>query len=261
MSGSFSRTDVLMNRYRVAAASVAGAAHVRSGRANQDAFAVRRSEAGIAVVVCDGCGSGAHSELGARLGANLVAQRAMEAIESGTRLDRGDGLSRLSQCVVSDLAAIAAAMGDSPTHLVAEHFLFTVLGAVVERERAVVFGLGDGVFAIDDLVTTIGPYPNNAPPYLGYALLNDRARELAVHHVVSGAMAITLGSDGACDLSAFADLANEARHFSNRDGLRRTLACEARSVTLPNWAERRLETTKARLEDDTTVVIVRAGEV
>ena len=41
-------------------------------------------------------------------------------------------------------------------------------------------GLGDGVFAVDGVVQVIGPFPENAPPYLGYRLV--------APHLVDGAL-------------------------------------------------------------------------
>ncbi len=51
--------------FEVAAGSVTGRSHVLGGKPNQDAFAFRAADHGLVGVVCDGCGSGAHNEVGA----------------------------------------------------------------------------------------------------------------------------------------------------------------------------------------------------
>src|SRR5439155_16598404 len=60
--------------FQLAGATVAGRLHHVSGRNNQDAFAWAQSPGGLVAVVCDGCGSAPHSEVGAQLGARLVAK-------------------------------------------------------------------------------------------------------------------------------------------------------------------------------------------
>lgn len=75
---------------RATGAAVTGARHLRTARNGQDAVAVWIGEAQGAVVVCDGCGSGGSSEVGARLGAQLVvAVLARElAAERARRISR-----------------------------------------------------------------------------------------------------------------------------------------------------------------------------
>jgi serine/threonine protein phosphatase PrpC len=58
----------------VATGSVVGRDHGRTGKNNQDALAYVPLQEGIVAVVCDGCGSQPHSEVGAQLGAQLLTQ-------------------------------------------------------------------------------------------------------------------------------------------------------------------------------------------
>ena len=66
-----------------AAASVIGARHQRAGRNGQDAAVVVTGEDVAIAVVCDGCSSGASSEVGARLGAMVFAQKLRARLEAG----------------------------------------------------------------------------------------------------------------------------------------------------------------------------------
>lgn len=60
--------------FEITGGSVVGTAHGRAGRNNQDAWAVRAGPEGCVAIVADGCGSGDSSEVGARLGATLLAE-------------------------------------------------------------------------------------------------------------------------------------------------------------------------------------------
>jgi serine/threonine protein phosphatase PrpC len=61
-----------VNSLEYAIGSIIGRNHVLAGKNNQDAYRIVSNEKFIIAVVCDGCGSGKHSEVGAKLGARLV---------------------------------------------------------------------------------------------------------------------------------------------------------------------------------------------
>lgn len=63
--------------FDVAAGSVTGRDHVLAGKNNQDAWAYRHCDESLVAVVCDGCGSGKYTEIGARVMANAVASTVM----------------------------------------------------------------------------------------------------------------------------------------------------------------------------------------
>src|SRR5262245_48370163 len=135
-----------MDTIEIAAASVVGREHRRTDRPCQDAFAVRRSDAGVVAVVCDGCGSGAHSELGARLGANLIANAAAARLA-----DAADPAAWRAVCdgVIARLAAL------TPDLAIDAHLLFTVIAVAVVPAGAAVLVIGDGVVIDDGAVRVI----------------------------------------------------------------------------------------------------------
>src|SRR5262245_18147936 len=99
---------------RAAAAAVTGARHLRAARNGQDAAAAWTGERGGdrlgAIVVCDGCGSGASSEVGARLGAQLVVRALAARLlagESPAAPSMWDGVRR---AVTSVLGVVAESM-------------------------------------------------------------------------------------------------------------------------------------------------------
>jgi serine/threonine protein phosphatase PrpC len=217
--------------FTVAGGSVAGRHHVRAGRNNQDAFAWRRTEGALVAVVCDGCSSGAHSEVGARIGARLLAQSSM-----------------VQQTALAELARLAQAMcGAGPgtaefAAVVADYFLFTAVGVVIEGDRARAITLGDGLIAVNGVATRLGPFPGNAPPYLGYSLLGrEVALETTPLPAASETASIVLATDGAQDIE-LKPFTTDPRVQENPDMVRRLLWQQARA---------------RQLDDDATLVVIR----
>ena len=238
----------LVPGFAVCGGTVAGRHHVHAGRNNQDAFAFKRTPGGLFAVVCDGCSSGAHSEVGARVGAQLLVQA---VASSGARGATGE------DAVLAELSRLAEAMsGESPgsagfTEVVAESFLFTVVGVALLEDRAFSFALGDGALAVNGEKQLLGPFPGNEPPYLAYSLcgkepsLTSRwALEVKQLPDPSEIRSLALATDGAAELDLAPFLA-DPRVLTNPDMVRRLLWQQARA---------------RRLDDDATVVVIRRVE-
>src|SRR5262249_22450485 len=143
--------------------TVMGGEHRRALRNNQDGLALSRDGAWCAVVVTDGCSSGRSSEVGARLGAAWLAQAITRAAPQAS------SASALAEEIASGFGSwlrslLAAFPEERHGELVAEMLLFSFLAAVVGPERAMVFGIGDGVVARDGVTTALSAGPDNAPP-------------------------------------------------------------------------------------------------
>ena len=253
-----------MNLYRSDlvgfAATARGKAHVRAERACQDAHAVLIGDAS-AIAVCDGCSGGARSELGAGVGARFVVAACVRALRAGTPLD--DVPARAIDELTAELGRIASALaidgGDAceRARIVEEHLLFTVQAAVIVRDECVVFGVGDGVVAIDGVVRAIDD--GAAPDYPAYALFPAmRAPRLVVHHRGAFASSIVVGSDGARELL-------DAAHVPLRDGTALggvdAFVRDERFVRNPSLAQKRFHAWCASEGggpvDDCTVAVVR----
>jgi hypothetical protein len=250
--------------FEIAGGSVAGRAHALAGKPNQDAYAWIERDGVLVAAVCDGCGSGAHSEVGAQLGARIVTARLAQRLLDGGALDSASLWSDLRADVLGALRGVATAMGGRLSEVVSEHFLFTVVGLALEGERGCLFAAGDGIAAVDEAVIQLGPFPRNEPPYLGYGLLNPEAPGFSVIRSFASAevQSLLIGTDGAADLEGLAHTPlrtfwEDDRHFHNRDAVRRRLALLNREAQKPLWAERRIEREPGLLGDDTTVVVVR----
>ncbi len=236
--------------FQLSAGTIPGRSHLGSGnlligKNNQDTFNMHISENCIIAIVCDGCGSGSHSEIGASIGGRLLMSLLLKAISNGalpavlskTEAEklfeeiRKDFLKKLSRiasamtiaseieqhdtegaeegidyCKVYGCCSIESGFkatrempstktsprpilktregeGKPGPHtkmqsrvskkLLHDYFLFTLVGFVVTAEHTITFSIGDGIVAINGDIWQLGPFPNNAPPYVTYALMPD----------------------------------------------------------------------------------------
>lgn len=244
------------SRLRTSSASVIGARHRRAGRNGQDAAAAWARGDVAVVVVCDGCSSGGNSEVGARLGARLFAQRL------GTRLASGACVRERAvwEAVRREVGrTFGLALGDTAIDVEAvhEHLLFTIVAAAITDEGAAVWALGDGAYRFADQTRVLGPFANNEPPYLAYDLLGI-AVEATFEVLPEGVQRIVVATDGIEDLGG--DFSRFAAPLTHPDALRRTLVQLARAEERIDWSERRVVRTPALLQDDLAIAVIeRAG--
>jgi hypothetical protein len=240
-----------ISKVRAAAAAVAGAHHRRAGRNGQDAAAAWTGEGAGAVVVCDGCSAGAGSEVGARLGAALAIAAAARELAAGRPASAI--WPAVQAHVLGALDRLAAEMPGERLRVVHDHFLFTIVAAAVGGGELAVWAHGDGAYAIGDRVRVLGLFPENRPPYLGYALLGAAAPpHLEVADARSGAAIVA--TDGAAELGLGA-FAGEG-YLRHPDALRRRLAVLARAEERIDWDGRRVERRPAALQDDGAVAVL-----
>jgi hypothetical protein len=246
-----------MNTIEIAGGSVAGRAHVRLGRGSQDAMAWRAGERAIAVV-CDGCSGGARSEVGAAIGARLWVAALAQRLDAGLDLDDEALWDGARDAVVARLDELAGAMHGPPAEKVSTHFLFTSVIAVWTDRQLAVRAIGDGAFAIDGELCALGPFDDNAPPYVGYAMLGEAPAWSASVRLAT-AERVLIATDGALaaalgDLGALAQI---DRWFANPDALRRHLAVVNREELVWDAERGAIERRGAPLDDDATIVVMR----
>jgi len=264
--------------FDIAAGSVIGREHRRIGRNNQDAYVVQANFDRTIAVVCDGCGSCSHSEVGAQLGARwMMAYLDRQWQREASCLSDPDFWQDLQQELLAHIRHLATGLGSDLAAIVRDYFLFTIVGAIITPETTVLFSLGDGVAMLNDEVLMQGTIANNRPPYLAYALFPDQFVLADIQFQIyrrSTATVNTLmiGSDGVQDLGKTLDspLVNAAltpeifqifwqddRYFRNPDQVRRYLARCNREMIHPNWQTQVLERQGGLLEDDTTLVLIK----
>lgn len=273
--------------FELATGSTTGREHLRVGKNNQDAVAFCQTDDTLIAVVCDGCGSGKHSEVGAKLGSRLTVEAiAGQLSQTPEALSCVEFWTSVGQSVLDDLDPLVRAMGGDRAQTIQDYFLFTILGVCLTPEQGCIFALGDGVVVLNEVVYTL-EYAGNAPPYLGYGLQQPDGLALPWQiqsFPVSETRSLLVGTDGVGDLiqvrdrnlpgkaEKVGDLAQfwqEDRYFKNPDQIRRRLSLINRSLVQPlinplinPCVSRESQTTGQLLEvgllpDDTTFFVIR----
>jgi hypothetical protein len=241
---------------------------VRTHRNNQDAVAVTVTDDWVVGVVADGCSAGRYSEVGARLGATLLANWLPHFARHGD--DGPHWVRALEAALIGELRATALGLHPDPAllpALVRDYFLFSYLAVAVGRERTHVLGAGDGVFSINGQGRVLDPGPDNAPAYPAYALLEERCltRRFTAGPCVHASLptdevrSILVGSDGLAELHA---RAGQALPDGSPAGLEQ-FERDPHLLKNPTLAHKRLVVLGERhrlLGDDTSLIVVRRRE-
>ena len=149
-------------------ATVTGRDHL-ARRANcQDALAAWQAGESAVAVVCDGCGGGAYSEVGARLAAHYLTAQAVQLLSDSHQPDEIP--NKLYTALTSYLETLIniSTPPDKP-NFVLNHLLFTVVGTIINPAGGVIFTAGDGLYAVDDKLAHIDQH--NHPAYPAYDLV------------------------------------------------------------------------------------------
>ncbi len=219
-----------MERCAWAAGSVIGREHQRLNKNNQDAFCVRATDDYVIGVIADGCGSCAHSEVGAWLGVELVAGAIAEALPQSLTSKQ---IEEIGKTVLIQL----------PHKLNPyDYYLFTILGFIITPEETTLFGCGDGMMVINGELTQ-WHFANNAPPYLIYP---DEKLKILAQLKTADLQSLFIGTDGVEDWLKHHHVQifwEEEKFFRNPDQVRRTLAIANKQASI--------------LRDDTTLISLR----
>ncbi|MEI6331512.1 MAG: protein phosphatase 2C domain-containing protein [Pseudanabaena sp.] len=249
--------------------SIIGRNHVLAGKNNQDAYGIVANEKFIIAVVCDGCGSGKHSEVGAKLGARLVIAEISNLLNQEVNQD-----SQISTAEFWDLIKLSllqklkdfVALANGDMEFVNDYLLFTIVGFAITPSETVTFSMGDGAIAINGKLNQIPAYPNNAPPYLAYGLYKPEAISFKIRDRLptSELESLLIATDGIDDLVKVEDINQfwlEDRYFKNPDAVRRKLAMLNREETKPDWNKREIVKRSGVLSDDTTLIVIRKSRL
>ncbi|MDO8425808.1 MAG: protein phosphatase 2C domain-containing protein [bacterium] len=270
--------------FMVAGGSVAGFDHVRAGRNNQDAFAWHQDDQYTIAVVCDGCSDGTHSEVGALLGAPQLVAAIRRLLEDGVALDGKRGCEPTPLVMPDDVYTLLdyalrdalgsmrfmmAGMLGTEREVIRNYLLFTAVGVLIAPWGTACFSVGDGVYAVNGVATTLGPFPNNMPPYPMYAHLTAGDTEPYMFQIrttmpTEALESVCIGTDGALalldaevrhrttgeTLGGIAQFWEDDRYFRNPDMVRRRLTIIGRDGVQANGDP-------FRLHDDTTLVTIR----
>ncbi|HEY9618759.1 MAG TPA: protein phosphatase 2C domain-containing protein [Crinalium sp.] len=268
--------------FELAGGSITGREHLRTGKNNQDAYYWLALEDVAIATICDGCGSGPHSEVGAKLGARMTVDTVQRFLSKQEFcIDQPEFWQLVYRDLLHQCQTIADQLGGHFVQTVQDYLLFTIVGTVVTPTLTTVFALGDGVVIVNGDVLQIGPFANNAPPYLAYGLVQSALSDSVVNPLQFQILqtlptqeidSMLIGSDGVSDLIAVSDKPlpgqtesvgaiaqfwQQHRYFQNPDQVRRRLALMNREVTKPDWQTQRCIRQSGLLPDDTTLIVLR----
>lgn len=198
--------DHELSGFEVAEGSIVGRDHVLAHKNNQDGKACLVGKNTIIGVVCDGCGSSDYSDVGAKMGAQFVAYRLANLLQSYAWPADGDLWENLRVDIISHFRQLAASMDSSLSRAVNDYFLFTILGWVVTSEMAIIFGIGDGLYFLNGKLVQLGPFLRNEPPYINYGItgssLDPELLRFKLHEImpITDLETLLVGVDGVGDL-------------------------------------------------------------
>ncbi|MDO8571961.1 MAG: protein phosphatase 2C domain-containing protein [bacterium] len=274
--------------FEIAFGSVRGRDHAQKN--NQDAYCVYQDSGVLVGIVSDGCSSGHASEAGAHLGASLLTRELHSEIrDSCIQICApryvpkllSERLGALKRNIINRFNVLGA--GGSMSSFVNDYLLFTTVGVICTPGWSAFFSLGDGIVVINGEIIRLGPFPENAPPYLAYGLvetsLQESDPELLEFNLIrvmssSDLQSFLIGTDGVTDLmdveerkipgkedvvGPLSQFWKEDRYFKNSDMVRRRLAMiSSESVRIDHDSEiSRLKKEPGLLKDDTTLIVGR----
>jgi len=163
--------EIKMPPFQIAGGSVVGRRHLGRknllvGKNNQDSLSCVKSSDCIIAVVADGCGSSSQSEIGSVMACEWICKLIPEYLNMGYDID--EMWQDLKNDIVANIKSTAQNMSGNFVDNIMEKFLFTILGCVVTPENVYIFSIGDGVYFVNDTMHNLGPFPNNAPPFIAY---------------------------------------------------------------------------------------------
>jgi hypothetical protein len=252
-----------------ASGSVMGSYHKSIDKNNQDSrILIRRHNYAIGIVT-DGCGSSDHSEVGARLGADMIAANITNSVNTPSYTEKpNQWISGIIYNCCMDLYAFYESYDIDETDL-----LFTVVGFVLTPTYSHFFCYGDGLVFIDgnwDIITS----PGNYPEYPIYRVLKAKDAEPQFFRTVptKGLYSFAVGTDGLNDLKlasvkekvypgttnpveSWSDLLFDPQNFDQKSCLQNKLQkLNAHKITLDR-EKGRINKHPGLLSDDTTVIV------
>lgn len=271
--------------FEMATGTVTGKLHMASGKNNQDGFYTIYADDFMIGVVSDGCGSEPNSEVGAKLGCRMIAEIIYKRVDlfqnSGLKINEiltPKFWENTEKELCRQLRQLSDILGEDA---IANFFLFTLVGFVMAKTESLFFSLGDGIVIVNGEITILGPFPDNAPPYLGYNILLEESvkpkNKIAIQKILDtrDVESVLIGTDGAMHLikaesekisgkdelvGSISQFWTKKCFFENPDMVRRRLAIINRTYTKFDREKDNLTREYGHLPDDTTLIVVRRKE-
>ena len=157
-----------------------------------------------------------------------------------------------------------------------DYFFFTVIGFVVGGGKLIIFAAGDGVYYVNGERHQIGPFPDNAPPYFAYRLLegfdkHSHRIRIVAEYPIEKVDNFLIASDGLTDYEKAQDmlmangklvpsiqsLYSDKSIVGHPEGIQRLLRLVQRSADSKDPATGLMKRVGRYLEDDTTIITAR----
>lgn len=230
-----------MKNIQVCTGQIIGLDHTRRQVNCQDSHTLIESDDYLVGVVCDGCGEGLRSEVGAALATGYIAGQAAGLLEDGFGPEAIPGI--LHQRTLSYLDnLVALTQPVNRVQFIQNHLLFTIVGLILTEGSGVIFTAGDGLLAMDEETMDIDQ--SNRPAYIAYHLLQDHLEDR--FHLPDGFQVVTLPPDWqrlAITSDGFVpELLPQVWRLKHPRGLQRKLNV---------WANQ-----ERRFQDDATIIAV-----
>ena len=269
--------------FEAAAGGTVGRDHRHALKNSHDAWFVEQRGDVIVALVCDGCSSGPHSEVGAKIAIRIWADELFRLLGPGWSPTipavLADALGVVERRVLTAIDHTASYMGENFAQILNDYFLFTVLGAFVHRESYAVFAAGDGIVLTTHDCGEDGVYrleaKDNKPVYPAYRLLRNREEpivkvvEMGFAHVLRS---VLIGTDGVADLMKSAEKPipgksdkigpieqfwRTDRFFKNPYAIGHRLNLINRTVSKMDYETRSKVEEHGPLTDDTSMAVIR----
>jgi serine/threonine protein phosphatase PrpC len=187
-----------LNLFNIADANMIGKSHQRLMYNNQDAFDWKEKEGILVGVVCDGCGSHSHSEVGAKLGAKFITTYLINNYSTP-----GFSIAKLQAALEVFITKTARELSSDTTDawrkVIEDYFLFTIVGFIIDENGTTFFYQGDGSILYNN--EWIDLSTNNRPEYLAYNLLRESENlSFKSFHKSSPITNLLIATDGVQDI-------------------------------------------------------------
>lgn len=245
----------ILTAYGTTAGSVHKNPHGPGATNNQDAVQpILVNKRVVGGVICDGCGSMPHSEIGSQFGAKAIADIVADEYVKNKPIQWKEVTKKAVEEIKRG-ARLYKSKTETLEDAIKEYFLFTVVIAVVHDNKVIIAACGDGIFMHDNDIWEIEIPIKNAPPYLAYNLIPSKYKAHSdyldiceVHSVPLEKIkkSIIIGSDGLSELAS-ASTSDLHHPFLMTDKKRLTLWLQAQVHKQDN----------VTLGDDVSAFIIR----
>ena len=233
-----------------ASTSVIGSSHYNLFYNNQDSYNFYQDKSYIIGVVADGCGSGSHSEVGAKLGVDFVVNYCKKYF----RHNSFDVDSLQNALIVYLRNIVKNQQTNEELEFIENYLFFTFFGFIIQAEHTFVFHSGDGLYQINDKKVIVEQ--GNKPQYLAKNLISGNSHIEIEHIETHKLQKILVATDGLMHLNdrfsngesiagmkSISDFFDNDEHFDN-------------IISLPKFLTD-LSINKNILKDDTTLIMLK----